>query len=199
MKHFKDCDALAQMFAKAYYSTMVYDMKNLGKFYRDDAVLFRNGKAVRKRTKPMDFVVRMRPGTLCIEQVAASKTGNGCICITVRGSVDERKTEKKLYLSQTFILSETDDKIFIDVDTSYLMGGDHGPEPALYLVPGLASVTKPKNETAEPSQSPKNTAPLTVEMKKKEEPKAEQPAKPERQTKNKFKRKPNPFVYVAGS
>jgi hypothetical protein len=116
MGRFPTLDALAKSFIRAYYTTNVYQVRNLPKFYADDAVLIRGGHTFSftadrgLKDIPLSLANESTLTIVRYTPVSAAST----VLITAEGKVETPLSNSSF--SQTFILAEVRDRLWIKGD-----------------------------------------------------------------------------------
>jgi hypothetical protein len=109
---------MAQCFIKGYYTTSVYSLSNISKFYSPNPVIIRNEREVKlNRANAMSLGIPAG-GSLCIVSYTVSEVLDSYL-VNVNGFIAHGETKNAF--GQNFILKETDDRLGIvsDVATVY--------------------------------------------------------------------------------
>jgi hypothetical protein len=120
MHRFENADALAKAFVRAYFTTDVYQVRDLGKFYAPDATIGRGGA-----TLPFDQALKVIPHTLPAESTLtvvrySHVQAEGGVILSVVGLVEKPAATSPF--TQTFVIVEADNRLWIKGD--FLMVAD---------------------------------------------------------------------------
>jgi hypothetical protein len=117
MDGFPSLDLLANNFIKAYFTTLVYRINNLDKFYHPTSVRSRNGTLVNRRadrTYARDSQLYIPVGaTLTIINHTVSSIGPNSALLVVTGTLETPNPPVRSSFVETFVLLSEGGKIWI--------------------------------------------------------------------------------------
>jgi hypothetical protein len=117
MEHFPSTDLLAQNFIKAYFTTLVYRINNLEKFYHQDSTRARNGAVINRRpdgSYARDSHLQIPVGaTLTIINHAITQIAPNTVLLVVTGALEPQNPPTRSAFVINFVLLSEREKIWI--------------------------------------------------------------------------------------